>query len=74
MITLNDLPKPEEHDQHWMETNICNVRNIILSTMRLNERKVQIHELHPKVADALRENGFKVTRESDDSKFYTITW
>ena len=73
MITLKDLPKPEEHDQHWMETNICDVRNVILSTMRINERKVQIHELHPKVANALRENGFRVTHDTD-SVFYTIEW
>ena len=72
MITLNDLPKPEEHDQHWMETNICNVRNVILSTMRLNQRRVQVVELHPKVMDALRENGFKVTQDKD--KIYTIEW
>lgn len=73
MITLNDLPKPEEHDQHWMETNICNVRNVILSTMRMNERHVQVCELHPKVIDTLKENGFKVT-QSKDSKIYTIEW
>ena len=73
MITLNDLPKPEEHDQHWMETNICNVRNVILSTMRINERHVQVSELHPKVLDALKENRFNVTQDTD-SKFYTIEW
>lgn len=73
MITLNDLPKPEEHDQHWMETNICNVRNVILSMMRVNERHIQVCELHPKVLDALRENGFRVT-QSKDSKIYTIEW
>lgn len=73
MITLNDLPKPEEHDQLWMETNMCNVRNVILSTMRMNQRHVQVVELHPKVLDALRKNGFKVIQNTD-SKIYTIEW
>lgn len=69
------LPRPEEHEQRYIENNAREVATGIREAMGKNHRELITYNLNTQVIKALKENGFKVLRLSNGLlKEYKIEW